>query len=225
MLVVLPARYPEQRPIMQIIKAKVSHRYIGENYQIYHPSLDNWTQQSSLLFAIRAIHSEFDRVPPQLAYDEEVKFGAGLDSKGEPMRYSKNFEQICDQLEGMTNQELKDLLNEDMDTFTDNIQGIKTQAEENLRLKDEIEESYENYLKIRKEYDSLKEQEQEIMMKLSKENIIAALDNKIDENREKCDQSKESFVAGEIQFNEYMNEYRKALEQVHKFEIIKQKLE
>lgn len=65
-LVILPARYPMQKPIIQILKAKVTHKYIGKNYQINHPVLTNWTQQSSLLFAIRSIHTEFDKTPPQL---------------------------------------------------------------------------------------------------------------------------------------------------------------
>lgn len=65
-LVILPSRYPMQKPIIQILNATVTHKYIGRNYQINHPVLTNWTQQSSLLFAIRSINSEFDKCPPQL---------------------------------------------------------------------------------------------------------------------------------------------------------------
>lgn len=224
-LVILPARYPIQKPIIQILNAKVSHAYIGKNYQINHPSLTNWTQQSSLLFAIRSIHSEFDKTPPQLVKeDEEEKFAGGAKSKTSSLLSNTNFDDICNQLEGMSNDELQALLNEDMSTFTDNIKVIRTQAEENMKLKADIEGLYEQYLEIRKEYDDLKEQEQQIMMKLSKENILTALDNKIDENRAKCDEAKKSFSSGDIEFDDYISEYRKALEQVHKYEIIKQKL-
>lgn len=225
-LVILPARYPIQKPIIQILNAKVSHKYIGKNYQISHPVLTNWTQQSSLLFAIRSIHSEFDKTPPQLVKDgddEEVKSAAPR-SKTASLLQNQNFDEVCTQLEGMSNDELQSLLNEDMSTFTDNIKVIRSQAEENMKLKDDIEKLYEQYLEIREEYDQLKDQEQQIMMKLSKENIIHALDNKIDENRAKCEEAKGKFTGGDIDFDDYIGEYRKALEQVHKYEIIKQKL-
>lgn len=226
-LVILPARYPIQKPIIQILNAKVAHTYIGKNYQITHPSLTNWTQQSSLLFAIRSIHSAFDKTPPQLVQDdssEESKVAGGSGSKTSGLMSNSNFDQVCTQLEGMTNEELQELLNEDMSTFTDNIKVIRAQAEENMKLKSDIEVLYEQYLEIRKEYDGLKEQEQQIMMKLSKENILTALDNKIEENRAKCDEAKTSFSNGDIDFDDYIGEYRKSLEQVHKYEIIKQKL-
>uniref|UniRef100_A0A7S3NTB2 VPS37 C-terminal domain-containing protein n=1 Tax=Euplotes crassus TaxID=5936 RepID=A0A7S3NTB2_EUPCR len=226
-LVILPARYPIQKPIIQILNAKVGHQYIGKNFQVNHPSLTNWTQQSSLLFAIRSIHSEFDKTPPQLIKDEveeEVKIASGPKSKTSSLLQNPDFDQVCDQLEGMSNDELKALLNEDMSTFTDNIKGIRAQAEENMKLKDDIEKLYEQYLEIRKEYDELKEQEQEIMMKLSKENIVNALNAKIDESRAKCDEAQESFSSGSIDFDDYISQYKKSLEQVHKYEIIKQKL-
>ena len=137
---------------------------------------------------------------------------------------NSNFDAVCNQLEGMTNEELQSLLNEDMSTFTDNIKVIRSQAEENMKLKEDIEELYTQYLDVRKDYDDLKEQEQQIMMKLSKENIVSALDNKIQDSRDKCDEAKSEFEAGDIDFEKYITEYRKSLEQVHKYEIIKQKL-
>ena len=226
-LVILPARYPIQKPIIQILNAKVSHAYIGKNYQINHPVLTNWSQQSSLLFAIRSIHAEFDKSPPQLekaAAAEEEKFSAEPKSKSAQLLSNSNFNDVCAQLETMSNSELQDLLSEDMTTFNDNIKVIRQQAEENMKLKEDIEKLYTEYLDVRKDYDELKEQEQKIMMKLSKENIVNALDMKIEDSRDKCDEAKSSFENGAIDFEKYISEYRKELEQVHKYEIIKQKL-
>mmetsp|Transcript_27214 Transcript_27214/g.24102 ORF Transcript_27214/g.24102 Transcript_27214/m.24102 type:complete len:126 (+) Transcript_27214:440-817(+) len=124
----------------------------------------------------------------------------------------------------MSNSELTDLLKEDMSSFNDNIKVIRQQAEENMKLKEDIEKLYTQYLEVRKDYDGLKEEEQQIMMKLSKDNIVNALDMKIHDNRSKCEEAKSGFESGDIDFEDYISRYRKALEQVHKYEIIKQKL-
>ena len=72
-LVILMDRYPVQKPILQILNAKVTHKYIGKNYQINHPVITNWSQQSSLLFALRSINGDFDKSPPQLEKKAEVE--------------------------------------------------------------------------------------------------------------------------------------------------------
>lgn len=51
------------------------------------------------------------------------------------------------------------------------MKSLKSQAEENMKSKEEIDKLYADYLEVRKEYEEVKQEEQEIMMKLSKENI------------------------------------------------------
>ena len=51
------------------------------------------------------------------------------------------------------------------------MKSLKSQAEENMTSKEEIDKLYADYLEVRKEYEEVKQEEQEIMMKLSKENI------------------------------------------------------
>jgi hypothetical protein len=139
----------------------------------------------------------------------------------------------------LTNEELQDLLDDEKafekyflkikgvkelsDSFSGLMQSLKSQAEENMKSKEDIEKLYAEYLEVRKDYEDLKEQEQEIMMKLSRENILSALEMKIQENQSKCEEAKEAFEAGAIDFEKYISCYRKALEQVHKYEIIKSK--
>ena len=192
-LVILPARYPVQKPIIQILNAKVTHKYISpHNYQINHPVLTNWSQQSSLLFAIRSIHADFDKHPPQLekkSQVEEEKFaGSSQKDQNGVFLHKPSLEEACEQLPKMTTEELQKLLDDEKafeeyflkikgvrelsDTFTKLMQSLKSQAEENMKTKEDIDKLYEEYLEVRKEHDSLKEQEQEIMMKLSKENIL-----------------------------------------------------
>lgn len=76
-LVILPAKYPYQGPIIQVIKAKVVHKHLDSHMRVTHPCLDSWTNKSSLLDAVRTIHQEFNKDPPQLdkgqAKAEEAK--------------------------------------------------------------------------------------------------------------------------------------------------------
>ena len=102
--------------------------------------------------------------------------------------------------------------------------SLKSQAEENLKSKEEIDKLYEEYLEVRKEYEDHKAEEQEIMMKLSKENITNALDLKIQNHQTEWEDAKTKFENNEIEFDEYISNYRKAMEQVHKYEIIKNKV-
>lgn len=51
------------------------------------------------------------------------------------------------------------------------MKSLKSQAEENMKSKEEIDKLYAEYLEVRKEYEEVKQEEQEIMMKLSKDNI------------------------------------------------------
>lgn len=242
-LVILPARYPVQKPIIQILNAKVVHKYIGKNYQVNHPVLSNWSQQSSLLFAIKSIHTEFDKSPPQLdknAAVEEEKVQAEVKSHKSLLLKKPSVDSAVADLNVLGNDELQTLLNDEKafekyfmkipgvkelgDAFSKQMQTLKSQAEENMKAKEEIDKLYEEYLAVRGEYEELKTQEQEIMMKLSKENIIHALDMKIQENQSKCEEVKEKFDNKDIDFEDYIDKYRKALEQVHKYEIIKSKV-
>lgn len=242
-LVMLPARYPMQRPIIQIMNAKVSHKYIGKNYQVNHPVIVNWTQQSSLLFAIRSIHTEFNKTPPQLekkAAMEEEKRPEEERKKESLFNYKPSMESALQDLDKLDNDQLQTLLsdNDEFEAYFLKIKGVrelgesfatlmdslKAQAEENMRSKEEIEKLYQEYLAVRGEYEELKEQEQMIMNRLSKDNIVAALDMKIEESQAKQDEAKEKFTSGDLDFDDYIYAYRKALEKVHKYEIIKSKI-
>lgn len=202
-LVILPSRYPIQKPIIQILNAKVTHKYIGKNYQINHPVITNWSQQSSLLFAIRSIHSDFDKSPPQLeknAAREEEKAPEEAKAK-KSLIHKPSLEDTITDLNKLSDDELQKLLDDDKafeqyflkikgvkklgDNFSKLMDSLKSQAEENLKSKEEIDKLYQEYLTVRKEYEELKEQEHEIMRKLSKENIVNALDMKIRENQQK----------------------------------------
>lgn len=201
-LVILPARYPLQKPIVQILNAKVTHKYIGKNYQVNHPVIINWTQQSSLLFAIRSIHGDFDKSPPQLekkASMEEVK--APEEAKGKSLLKKPSIEDAMASLQTLSTDELQELMDDESafekfflkikgvrelgESFSKLMKSLKLQAEENMKSKEEIDKLYNEYLDIRHEYEELKDQEQEIMQKLSKENIINSLDMKISENKAK----------------------------------------
>lgn len=48
---------------------------------------------------------------------------------------------------------------------------------------------------------------------------------KIQENQQKCEDAKSQFENDQIDFEKYIQKYRKALEQVHKYEIIKSKVQ
>lgn len=86
-------------------------------------------------------------------------------------------------MDKLTNDELQNLI-DDEKAFEDyflNVKGVrdlgsnfsklmkslKRQAEENFNSKQEIDKLYLEYLEVRKEYEELKEQEQEIMKKVS----------------------------------------------------------
>ena len=242
-LVILPGRYPYQKPIVQILNAKVTHAYIGKNYQINHPAVVNWTQQSSLLFAIRAIHAEFDKTPPQLekkAAVEEEKAPEEAKVKSSVLLQKPSCESAVADLNKLTNEQLQTLLDDEKafeeyflnikgvkelgETFSKLMTSLKSQAEENLRSKEEIDKLYEEYLEVRKEYEDHKAEEQEIMMKLSKENISNALDLKIQTHQFEWEEAKTKFENNEIDFDDYISKYRKAMEQVHKYELIKNKV-
>ena len=133
-LVILPGRYPYQKPIVQILNAKVTHAFIGKNYQINHPAIVNWSQQSSLLFAIRAIHSEFDKTPPQLekkAAEEEKKAPEEAKVKKSMLLQKPSCEDAIADLSKLTNEQLQKLL-DDEQAFEDyflNIKGVKELGE------------------------------------------------------------------------------------------------
>jgi myosin heavy subunit len=201
-LVILPARYPIQKPIIQILNAKVCHKFIGKNYQINHPMVANWTQQSSLLFALKSIHSEFDKCPPQLekkAANEEQKASEVANAKKSLLFKKPSLADATLDLEKLSNEELQKLSDNDEafekyflqikgvrelgESFSKLMKSLKSQAEENMKSKEEIDKLYSEYMEVRKEYEDLKEQEQEIMLKLSKENIINALEMKISDSQ------------------------------------------
>lgn len=86
-------------------------------------------------------------------------------------------------MEKLSNDELQNLLDNEKDfekyflsikgvkelgdSFSQLMQTLKSQAEENLKAKQDIDKLYNEYLDVRHEYEELKQQEQEIMMKLS----------------------------------------------------------
>lgn len=242
-LVILLDRYPVQKPIMQVLNAKVAHKYIGSNYQINHPTLTNWSQQSSLLFAIKSINSDFDKNPPQLekkAAMEEQKMPEQEQAKKSVLFNRINVDDATEGLTKLSNDELQNLL-DDESAFEDyflNVKGVKelgssfsklmeslkSQAEENMKSKEKIDSLYAEYAAVRQEYEELKEQEQEILKKVSKENIVNLLKDKVDENTQAWKDAKAKFEAGDLEFEEYIKEYRKSMEKVHKYNTELQKL-
>lgn len=112
-LVILPSRYPIQKPIVQILNAKVTHKYIGKNYQINHPTILNWSQQSSLLFAIRSIHADFDKSPPQLekqAAVEEEKAPEESKAKQSLLLKKPSLDDAVENLNHLSTEELQSLI-------------------------------------------------------------------------------------------------------------------
>lgn len=64
--VTCPANFPQQRPTVQVL-ARVFHKDLHDVTKVVaSPLLDQWNYQtgSSLVNAIRDIHSRFDRQPP-----------------------------------------------------------------------------------------------------------------------------------------------------------------
>ena len=68
---ILPAKYPYQAPIFQIIKAKVVHTHLDDQMRVNHPALVDWNPKSSLLHAIKEVHKVFNDSPPKLAKKEQ----------------------------------------------------------------------------------------------------------------------------------------------------------
>lgn len=245
-LVILPAKYPYQAPLIQVIKAKVVHKHLDSHMRVTHPLLDSWTNKSSLLDVIRTIHQEFNNSPPQLdkgqAKAEEAK------QKGTGTFIQKpDMEAIKEQLSELSQSEMETLINDDtfFEDYFNNLKGVKelgenfakimgglkVQAEENIKNKEKIdeeisqhEELYEEYETTRKQFEKLKEKEQKIMSNLSKDNISSALRERKagfeDEEKQIIDQFKE----GSLDFDDYVCSYRKNREQIAKYNFIGQKL-
>ena len=122
-LVILPAKYPYQAPLIQIIKAKVVHKHLDSHMGITHPLLDNWTNKSSLLDVIRTVHQEFNSSPPQLdrgqAKAEEAKQKATFIQK-------PDMGEIKDQLSALSQQEMETLLSDNafFEDYFNNLKGV-----------------------------------------------------------------------------------------------------
>jgi hypothetical protein len=244
-LVILLDRYPVQKPIVQILNATVAHKYIGKNYQINHPVLTNWSQQSSLLFALRSIHGEFDKSPPKLeqkvAMEEQKKQVEHEEAKKSVLFQRVTLDNATAGLNNLSNDELQNLLKDEKafedyflnvkgvkelgDNFSKLMSSLKTQAQDNIKAKSEIDKLYGEYTVVRKEYEDLKTQEQEAMKKVSKSYILECLDSKIDENSKLCKDLKTQFEAGDIDFDQYIRDFRKTREKEHKYDIIKSKID
>ena len=94
------------------------------------------------------------------------------------------------------------------DGFSKTMEALRTQAEDNIKAKEDIDKLYSEYTEVRQEYEELKKQEQEIMKKVSKQNVVAWLDTKIKEYSAIAKEVKGKFEAEELDFGQYIKEFR-----------------
>lgn len=242
-LVILPAKYPYQAPLIQVAKAKVVHRYLDANMRVIHPSLNDWTQKSNLLSAIKQIHDSFNSDPPKLAQ----KASETEERKG----YFIQKPDLSAVLKDVQNFEVDELktLNDDEDFFFDYfnnldgvkelganfskiLEGLKTQASENIEEKKKVDNEinqyeclYSEYEHVSEEYAKLKEQEQEIKNNLSKENILKALKDKRARFEKIQAEIQEAYNSESISLDAYIHRFKENRKEIAKYNIIISKVQ
>lgn len=245
--VILPAKYPYQCPIISILKAKVVHQFIDDHLRVTHPLLTNWTQKSSLLEIIKQVHNEFNKQPPKLAAKAAAKQQQQEAKKGGTLIQKPDINKIYKQLEQLGEEEMQTLVDDD-DFFNDyfiNLDGVKelgtnfskimdslkSQAEENLQGKENVdneiqahEELYERYEAISEQFEDLKAKEQSIMKNLSKANITSAINEKIAQGENEDKKILKNFKSGDLDIEDYVEQYRKNHEELAKYKIILKKV-
>ena len=152
-LVVLPNSYPQNAPLIQVINAQVEHKYIGHNFRIIHPVLENWTKDSSLWAAIDKINVEFDNSPPQLIKGSKASKATNKPAKAKTQGLKLRLPKMSDLEEKLKNlsteeateitdddEKFKEFIQEFYDDFIKILIKMKSKSEENLKLKEQLEE-------------------------------------------------------------------------------------
>lgn len=242
-LVILPGGYPSVRPIIQVINAKVTHKYIDDNFWVTHPVLKDWSRESGLLKAITTIHEEFDDQPPQLKKGVTPEM-PGQKSSAKSMQLKKpDLKDLDDRIKNMSGEEIQTLIDDDeflqdfflqldgvtefCDQFAHIMKSYSQKAEENIKYKNELEshikkhkDIFADYQDKRTAYENLKFQEQEIMEKFGPDKVEEALDNKISELEREAKQIKKE----DMETDDFIEEYRLAKKKAIRYQLMKQKI-
>jgi hypothetical protein len=117
-LVVLPDEYPQVRPIIQIINAQVTHKYIDDNFGVTHPVLENWDRHCSLIDAITQINQSFDKSPPQLRKGTSAKVPGGSSMTKKIKLTNPELRDFDKKMKDLSPEEIESILN-DESFFTD----------------------------------------------------------------------------------------------------------
>ena len=166
--------------------------------RVNHPALVDWNPKSSLLHAIKEVHKVFNENPPKLAKKEQK---AAEEQKSATLIQKPDLDEIQKQVKRLDENQMKTLLEDDeffndyfielpgVDSLSKNfasiMQGLHSQAEENLKAKEQLDQEIENhdvlyseYEELAKEHEKLKSTKDKIMGKLSHSHLMAAVKEK-----------------------------------------------
>ena len=212
MCVILPGKYPYQAPICQIIKAKVVHKFLDDQMRVVHQSLVNWDPKTSLVQVIKEIHREFNDEPPKLKKTDSSK--KVEEQKQATLIQKPDMDQIDKAIKQLSQDQMKTLLEDDeffndyfvglpgVETLSTNVatimKGLHSQAEENLKAKQQLETEieqhdvlYSEYEALAREHEKLKAQKEKIMGKFSSANIVSA----VKERKAEADQNEKELAS------------------------------
>jgi hypothetical protein len=231
-LVILPQSYPQTSPVIQVINASVKHEFIDDNFRVHHPTLSNWSTNSSLLACVEKVNSEFDSTPPQLAKhgknNNSVNAGTAPKHKSKALKLRKPaLSDLENKIKDMSSSEIQGVLDDDtfFEDFFMNLEGvrdfyddfvkilmrIKSKAEENMVLKEEVEE---NTKEIEDDDDEIDFDE-----------INDKMDEKIQELKDETDKMKKDFKKAKMETEDFIEEYKEAKKKLLKYEMMKHKIE
>ena len=156
LLVVLPANYPNQVPIFQIINAKVEHEYIDDSFIVRHPILEEWDSNSSLTKAVVKVNEDFDNDPPQLKKGVNPSMPNKKDAQKKLKFKKPELKDFEDKIKDMSDEEVQTLLEDEaffnefflsldgveefVKTFGEIMKQYYKKAEENIKTKEDMDE-------------------------------------------------------------------------------------
>lgn len=240
-LVILLENYPEQAPIIQVINARVWHEYIDDAYRVRHPTLENWSRESSLVKAITEINEEFDKAPPQL---KKGASSSNTTAENKPVNLVKpGLKDFDDKFNELDNDQIQQLIDDDVifNDFYLNLDGVEEfikgfgkimknylkKWKENKKHKDEVDENIEKHTELYNEYkeklsayEELKEKEQEILDSFGPDKVEEAIDEKI----KGLDKEAKRIKKEDMDIEDFIEKYRKAKKETIKYQLMKQKI-